>query len=154
MDKCAKLLDLSWGERWVLVRALVFLPITCLTLRLFGLRRVQSTLARRAPINLNRSESDTFDTLAQARATARVVIAAARYGPYRAKCLPTSLTIWSFLRQQGVDSQVRIGVRRTGERVDAHAWVEYAGTVLSDAEDVHARFAAFDPDIAMRLAEA
>jgi hypothetical protein len=43
-----------------------------------------------------------------------------------------------------VDCDLRLGVRRTDGRCEAHAWVEAYGVSLSDSEDPRQRFAAFD----------
>jgi hypothetical protein len=79
---------------------------------------------------------------------ARLVDAAARRGPYSATCLPRSLTLWWLLRRRGIDSYLRIGVRKAAGRIEAHAWVELRGLVLNDQGDVSQRFAPFDRPIA------
>jgi len=47
------------------------------------------------------------------------------------------------LRRRGVASQLRIGVRINQGILDAHAWVEYAGTPVNDREDVGEQFSPF-----------
>ena len=37
----------------------------------------------------------------------------------------------------------RIGVRKTGDRFEAHAWVECNGVAINDDADVHERFIPF-----------
>lgn len=69
---------------------------------------------------------------------------AGRHGPYRAKCLPQSLTLWWLLRRQGIESQLRFGARKNARRMEAHAWVEFEGTPLNDSADVGERFKPFE----------
>jgi hypothetical protein len=134
---------LSAAERLVLAQALTLLPLTALALRVLGFRRWQATLARLAPAGDTPAGKD--EMLAQrGRAIARLVEAAARRGPYRATCLPRSLTLWWLLRRQGIDAELRIGVRKDAGPFEAHAWVEWRGRVLNDADSVRARYAAFD----------
>ena len=144
MDNWRKLQHLSWSEWASLAQALAMLPLTRLALWLIGFRRWQSILARIAPIAENSAANRTTNSVRQARIAARMVRIAAWYGPFRATCLTESLTLRWLLRRQGIESDLRIGVRTEASRLEAHAWVEYCGLVLNDKDDVHQRFVAFD----------
>jgi hypothetical protein len=72
------------------------------------------------------------------------VEAAARRVPGRVSCLHKSLTLWWLLRRRGVGAELRVGVRKPGSRLEAHAWVERDGMVLNDDPDVRQRFSSFD----------
>jgi hypothetical protein len=135
---------LTSAERWFLVQALLLLPLTALALRAVGFRRGQALLTRLAPVRCVPARKDMAALIREGRAMARLVDAAARHGPYRATCLPRSLTLWWLLRHRGIDSCLRIGVRKEAGRLEAHAWVELRGLVLNDDSGVRKRFAAFD----------
>jgi Transglutaminase-like superfamily len=126
------------------------LPLTALGLRMAGLRRVQEALARLAA----RSGRDWAGGNASmhAKEVARLVSAAARHGPYRAKCLPTALTLQMILRRHGIPADLRLGVRKAAGRIEAHAWVEHQGVPLMDSSDVHERYSAFDEVVENRAA--
>jgi hypothetical protein len=130
-------------ERRLLAQALAMLPLTALALWAVGFRRWQALLARLAPVGAA-AVGDEAALVRQGRAAARLVEAAARRGPYRATCLPRSVTLWWLLRRRGIDSDLRIGVRKEAGKFEAHAWVELRGLVLNDDEEVRERFAAFD----------
>ena len=83
-------------------------------------------------------------------AAERAVRAAARYGLVRATCLERALALCWLLGKEGVGTNLRIGVRKTGEKFEAHAWVECDGQEL-DAGDSHEHYAAFDAELS-RLA--
>jgi hypothetical protein len=59
-------------------------------------------------------------------------------------CLEQSLALWWLLGQQGIPSSVRIGTRKSEEKLEAHAWVECNGVALKEAEEPHEHYAAFD----------
>lgn len=80
----------------------------------------------------------------------QAVRAAARYGLVRATCLEQALAQRWLLRKGGVSAELRIGVRKAGEKFEAHAWVECDGQAL-DAGDSHEHYAAFDAELS-RLA--
>jgi hypothetical protein len=60
---------------------------------------------------------------------------AAAYGLLRPRCLVRAVALQRLLERSGVkDSRVRIGVRMTGTRFDAHAWAEVGGIALGEDE--------------------
>lgn len=62
--------------------------------------------------------------------------------PYSwAVCLQRSLALFWWLKARGVHSHVRLGARKQGAQLDAHAWVEYRGEVLNDSPHTPALFA-------------
>ena len=65
----------------------------------------------------------------------RAIHRAAAYGPYRAKCLVRSIALKRMLDAHGVrGARVCVGVRQSGGKFMAHAWVDLAGRVLGDEE--------------------
>jgi hypothetical protein len=146
MSKVARFLALGGWERSVFLRALVMLPATAAGLRVLGLRRVQAILFAHP----RAAASPRGDDLLHARQVARWVAAAARHGPYRASCLPVSLTLQRLLRERGIDADLRLGVRKATGGLEAHAWVERHGVPIAEATALHERFAAFEQPIAPR----
>ncbi len=74
-----------------------------------------------------------------------MVSVAANNGPYRANCLKRSLATWWLLQRRGIDAELNIGVNKDEEKFNAHAWVEYMGNTLVEADDVTERFSTFGP---------
>jgi len=147
-DKLAKWRGLSGQERGILLLALVLLPMIAVGLNLAGLRRIRALLACREP--LAETQADAEHVLARAAAVARLVAAAARHGPYKAKCLPVALTLAWLLQRQGMTTDLRLGVRKAAARLEAHAWIEFQGIPLIDTPEVHEHFVAFEPVTALR----
>lgn len=64
----------------------------------------------------------------------RAVQVVARHGPFHHGCLVRALALQRLLARHGLEgSTVRVGVRREGEALTAHAWVEYREVVLGDS---------------------
>lgn len=122
---------LSWPDRGRLAQSLVLLPLVGASLRVLGFGRTRALLTRLAPPPREGAAGE-----GRARATARLVEAAAREGPYRANCLRRSLVLWWLLRRQRVPAELRLGVRKRDGSFEAHAWVELDGRALNDAPDV------------------
>jgi hypothetical protein len=76
----------------------------------------------------------------------RVVAVVYRLLPVPATCLRQSLVLVAMLGRRGEPAALRIGVRKTGDRLAAHAWVDGdpSGSIVEDR--------AFTPLIAVRSA--
>ena len=143
MRDLAKLRALTPAERRLLIVSCGAAPLVTGGLALFGFRRVHAVMARwPRPRNVRlRTANDAWE---RARSAARVVTIAAGRGPVRATCLRRSLLLWWLLRWDGIETILRVGVNRDGGSLHAHAWVEYGGRPLNDAEDIALRFPAFE----------
>lgn len=76
----------------------------------------------------------------EARRTAEMVNAAARWGVYDATCLRRSLVLWWLLRRRGIAASLRIGAHIEMGAFSAHAWVEFQDEVINDVPDVRERY--------------
>jgi hypothetical protein len=157
--------SLPRGERRLLLLAIIGLPATAVLLRLVGFNRCYAGLRRlvRPKAGIERPPN-----MLRAYRIARLVRLANGRLPPAANCLQRSLVLWTLLRRHGVESDLRIGVRK--ERLpfappaanaglqnllrlqpdthfEAHAWVEWQGVVLNDTPTVRQRYAAFDRPI-------
>jgi len=121
--------------------------VTC-GLRTCGFARLHRWLARTS----EGRRLPAGEALPAARIDARALGLAARNLPLRALCLERSLALWWLARRRGADAALRIGVRRTGGGIEAHAWVEVGGVVVGDEPDVASRYLPFDGDVSAILA--
>jgi hypothetical protein len=147
IDSARRFGKLAEGERSLLIQALVLLPVTNAALHLVGLGRWQSFLARWAPLPKSGRARSRVSQVRRVSSTSRMVRLAARRGLYPASCLRSSLTLWWLLRRQGIDSALRLGVRKQGEGIEAHAWVEYEGNAVDGSESVLEHFVSFPEPI-------
>ena len=132
---------LTWQERWLLLQAFVFLPLTAAALHLMNFQRVRLILLRFTSVPVDVCGDAA---LQQARTTTRLVQAAACRIPFKITCLVRSTTLWWFLRRQGIASEIRIGVNQHDKEFHAHAWVEINGIVINDKADIHQQYGAFE----------
>ncbi len=137
----AALRALSWRERLRVVGAAFVLPVSLVLLRLLGYRRtvrVGERFSRRRPVPV--------DAAARADTTARIMWKVNERLHLPSTCLSRCLALWYLLRLQGVPTAIHLGVRADGAPLDAHAWVEHDGRVLTDDDDVATRYAVLRPD--------
>jgi hypothetical protein len=137
---------LAPDERRLLAWCLVLIPWVVIGIRLFGFRRTKSALDRWSQTPGSAVAPPPDEAAARARTVARIAGIAAGRGPVRATCLRRSLLIWWLLRRDGIDAEIRIGVRRDGEDLSAHAWVEHRGVPVGETDDLESRYDHFDRD--------
>lgn len=129
---------LTWFERRMLAESLLLLPMTSLALRWLPLRIIRVVTDR--PRRWRREPIDR----ARADRIAHMVAAAAQHGPYRASCLPQSLVLQFLLRRDGMRGELRYGVRKIDDAVQAHCWIELNGEPLIDSPQVHRHYAVLE----------
>lgn len=101
-----------------------------LSLRRSGFVVARDKLRRRTPSQLLLSGGEP-------RELARIVNTAARFVIGRRKsCLRRSLVLWWILDRQGVDCDLRMGMKSDGSCLTGHAWVEIDGIPVNDRKDI------------------
>jgi len=140
MRRLQQLAQLSGPQQRMLARAWMHIPWTLWRLRTQGYDRVRKAIDA---LPLKHPPQTTPDALC---ALGEAVNIAARHGPWTCTCLPRSMVLHELLRRQGLDTQLRIGVRRSGNGIKAHAWVEYGGQPINDRTDIAANYLPFNGD--------
>ena len=130
--------------RSLFLRAVVLLPLVSLSLKLRGLAATQRWLEK---ARAKRTSADKMEAAQTALEVVRAVGAAVRHGLGHPTCLEQSLMMCWLLRREGIASQLRIGVRKDGERFEAHAWVECEGKAIGEPGKVHQHYSAFDAEL-------
>ena len=155
-----KLRNLPSDERWLLMQALVFLPLTSLGVHVLGVGRWQGILAGLTPFKKIRDPNsdavancsderwvavaDSPATRQRVRVIARIMRTAAQHGIFRPNCLQRSLVLWWLLRRNHIAGEIRFGARREAGKLKAHAWVECFGFALNESSDVCLHYSRFE----------
>lgn len=142
---------LSKNARHDLFLGFVLVPLAVVFVRLFGVGRWRRAGEERERPDGELQASNTAQ-FNEARAAAKMIEAASRHGVARGNCLSKSVALWWLLRRKGINAEFRIGARRAGEGLEAHAWVELSGAILNDEDDVRKNFATFEGPLASRVA--
>ncbi len=142
-ERLRRFKSLPAPARALFLRAAVLLPWVSLRLRLRGFQATNQSLQN--SIREVRS-SESGSTAELAALTARMVRAAAHHGLGSPSCLEESLVLVYLLRVQGIDSQLRIGVKKNIPKFEAHAWVECGGVALNEVAALHDHYAPFEAE--------
>jgi hypothetical protein len=147
MESWERFCSLNRRDRRVALEAAVVIIATRVGLRVAGYRRWKSLLSGLSPLQI-RQPSNSAPELQNHSAVApanlaRLTAGVARRLFFKPTCLERSIGLWWLLRHRDFDAQIHIGGRKDGDHFEAHAWVECAGTVLSDTDDEYHRFTDF-----------
>jgi hypothetical protein len=132
--KLAALRSLSAKDLRLLGQAWLVLLLADLFLRVLPLPRVQQILA-----GMLRPGPRAAGACPSPR-TARLVDVAARHHILPVRCLQRSLALQALLSRQGLDTELKIGVRKLHGSLHAHAWLEWSGVPVAENGDVTHRF--------------
>ena len=138
MGKLAKLRQLPAGEIALLARAWLYLLAAKMALHSLSFPRVQRLAAGevKEPVEMDPVRRD--ECIARTQRLQRI---AAGHHLTTMTCLPRALALQRLLGDQGIGTELKIGVRREGETISAHAWVELEGMTLGEPGEISARYA-------------
>ncbi len=125
MSNLDKLRALSFSEFLMLVVSVLTLPVVSALLKLRGFRKTERFMALFSRLGIQSEASPV-----RVDQAARMVSIAAVRGPYKARCLEQAITVWWMLGVMGISSTIRLGIYKSGESVEAHAWVLHEGKIV------------------------
>jgi Transglutaminase-like superfamily len=123
-SRIARFRSLPPSDRTLFLIALLAIASVRVVLWLTSFRSLHRSLARIA-----RPHGSPDPTPGEADRIGWAVGSAARFVP-DATCLPQALTAEAILRRRGHPADLRLGVRRGPDGIEAHAWVESYGRVI------------------------
>ena len=126
-----RLVGIAGSDRRLFAWAFLRIAAVDLELRLLGFERL---LRRQDGLIGREARAVGPADVAAARERARWLEVASRHHFVYARCLHRALALHGYLRGQCLPSELRIGVRKEGLALVAHAWVELAGEALDDSD--------------------
>jgi hypothetical protein len=115
-----------------IAEALILHAAVSVGFSLIGVPRCQRALRRwalawrSAPMSDGQAES----ALLSARRAQKLVLLKTRLG---GTCLVRSLALWAMLLRRGIETDLRVGMRKANGKIEGHAWLEYLGSPLNES---------------------
>ena len=98
-----QLRTLNMFEWWLMLVAMLLLPVVALSLRIFEYNKTKNIFSHLISDISGQKEPDPTE-IEKACVIARMVTVASRHGPYRANCLKQSMVLWWMLARHGISS--------------------------------------------------
>lgn len=108
---------LSWTDRLVAAEAWLTMAWVSMRIRKSGHKRMEERMQVRGGCPC--AEPCVLRIV-------RLVDGAASHHVKEMQCLERAITVQTMLRRRGCQTTLRLGVRRVGHQVEAHAWLEGA----------------------------
>ena len=134
MTLLARWRGLDAFDRRALLAAAWRLGFVRILLAAIGVKRAQQWLGQRAPAGQ--------ETLALADPWHRRALAMRRVARRipGARCLARSMALWWWMRAEGLDPKLCMGVRTGVESIEGHAWIECDGHTIDETVQVAATY--------------
>ena len=143
INRFKQLKQLSLLQWWIILVALLSLPMIALSLSLSGFKQTKNRMSRFIPTSMNNISAREQD-LSRAKLISCAVAIAGNHCIYHANCLKQSLLLWWLLARRGIPTELKLGAPNLPqETFSAHAWVEYNGEALDDFSDLHHQYLVF-----------
>lgn len=126
------------GSLWAGAKIATALMGAASLIRLLGLRRA-ARLAFDLADRLPPARESPLSSVALAAAHGQMIARVAEGMPVKPRCLPRALVLAALLRRRGIAAELWLGAG-TGERFDAHAWIEIDGVPICEAGDIEVRY--------------
>ncbi|MGD1069860.1 MAG: lasso peptide biosynthesis B2 protein [Bryobacteraceae bacterium] len=127
--------------RELLLEAAVLPILIEVGFRLAGVARTQAWLRRWA--RCGRKRAPVLDPQAAIRSARRSQRIVGRLTGLGGTCLVRSFTLWTLLLRRGVGADIRVGLRKSEEAFEGHAWLECAGLPINEHAAVVATYSAY-----------
>ena len=130
-NKWRRFIQLDGADKWLLLRATVWLAIARIMLVAMSFERLSARLSATGNSAQAEPDQDLLERIGFA------VSAAANNVPWRSDCFPQTIAARMLLKRFGYASTIHIGVERAGEDVlNGHAWLTCGETVVTGGAEL------------------
>ena len=140
MKKWRQYQGLSGYEQGLFWRSIILLPVLHSSLFFWEYPRLLHFLEKKIRLGKRIGFKKESEIIEKAFQISRIVSIAARYGFFQATCLRRSLLIWCLLRREGIRSTIEFGIKKTNADLQAHAWVQIDGVVISERDGTYQQY--------------
>jgi len=130
--KLRKFSSLDGADKWLLLRATVWLAIARIMLVAIPFQRLSQRLSSTHETDQEVPDANLIERISYA------VAAAANNVPWRSDCFPQAIAALMLLRRHGFASTIHLGVERIGDdELSSHAWLTCGDTVVTGGADLN-----------------
>ena len=132
----------SIQDWWDFIQSWVMLLIVDIWLRIGSYKALQEALIKKQPIKSAIESRTNNASKEEIKHIASMVEIAGRNHVVRMSCLRRALVQQWLLSKKGISSKLRFGVRTIEGDLEAHAWLEKDGKMISDPEIIREQYIA------------
>lgn len=137
--KFQKFRKLNFSEKLLLFELSTILILVRFFIKFFGFNITHKLLKKIPLFPIKKEYSDKYF-----KKICQFTKASSAYLPINTKCLEESISICFILKVRGIDSYLKIGVKKGIDQLNAHAWVEVEDNIINGSSEGDNSFSAFD----------
>jgi Transglutaminase-like superfamily len=143
MGKLRYLRSLPKEERAIFLRIAVLVPLVEGSVRILGFNRTVRVL-KRTLVRKQMCDPEPARTIVRHQ---NYLNAFHLKYPGLGRCLARSLTLWLLLKNRGIETDLKFGIKKEKSELAAHAWIEFEGNRIEVESDENADYASFSESI-------
>ncbi len=138
---------LSYSDKFYFLGLSLLVPIIKICLHLFGFNRVANFFKHSA-----KNKKNSVSDLKKIKKYDDLLAFFYRFFPLNHMCLPVSLAFWWLLQREGIETDLRLGMKKDDKtKFLAHAWIEHRGVPFKADKDVREKYTALKESILTRF---
>lgn len=126
-------LKISWKGKWLAIQTYCLCGIVRAMTLLIPFKKIQPHLGSH---NLETPEVAEMMQYKKAKQIKWIIRAVSPHTPWQSKCLVQAIVAQHLLRKRGVATTLYLGVAKSGEHLNAHAWLRCGEMIVTGGEAV------------------
>ena len=127
---------MSIKHRFTKLQFRLLIPIAIVSLKWIGVQLTMDLFCHPKKFKRNKA----IDNITGARMILRALKQTVEETSINGNCLSRSIVLQRLLRNNGISSEIKIGVAKMKNKFKAHAWVEHQGIPLNAGKKVRTRY--------------
>ena len=149
LSKLRTFISFPASSKWMFIKIAVLVPLVEFSIKTLRFKRTLRLLRRFTGSTTKKCEHE----LSLINRHRNQFYLYQRQFPNLGKCLARSLVLWLLLDRQGIRTELKFGVKKEGDNLLAHAWIEYKGEALVSEWELGEDFRSFPDSILPKIVE-
>jgi hypothetical protein len=141
LEKVVPPKSLSWRDKWLFWKAVSLALFIRVSLKMTSFKKTVRFLKR-----FEEPKTVAENGLPELKKYRALLNLAYRLPPF-VNCLAISVAFWLLMKRKGIKTDLKFGMLKEGEKLRAHAWLEYNGSPIAPDKRYDEKYIAFSESI-------
>jgi hypothetical protein len=146
-SKIRTFFELPNSHKWIFIKISLIVPLVELGIKTIKFKRTLAILK----LFINRNPHSPENELKLVGRYTNYLHLYHRKFPFLGKCLARSLTLWFLLKREGIETELKFGMKKENEKLLAHSWLEYDGKPLITKSEINEGYISFKESILIKV---
>lgn len=147
LRKIKTFLDLPSPHKFIFIRFFLIVPTVRLGIKTIGFKSTYNFLKYFAKLDQIPEENSWL--IIKRHKSFQYLFT--REFPFLGNCLAQSMALWLMLKNKGIETDLRFGMKKEKQKLLAHAWLEYQGSPLATEGEQEKKYVFFNESVLTKL---